>query len=303
MVKVDIITGFLGAGKTTLLNKLLGECWQGERPVVIENEFGNVSIDTALIARPDLQVKTIASGCICCTLKVGFVQGVMEVVQAYHPTRIVVEPTGLADLEDLLAACALAAERVPLVVNSLITVVNAKTLPALLSAGGSFFRRQIAEARIVVLSRIQECTPEQRKSAETLIRDRNPHCPIVAEEWSALDSLALTAAAEEAAVHDAARQECHVHHYHHHDAEAFTALPFYPCRRFAQEELQMLLQRLGDGSLGRVFRAKGFLTLTDGTRVLAEYTYGQSAQTVTTSPVSDRFVVIGQNLAESALRS
>ncbi len=139
MIAVDIITGFLGAGKTTLINKLLAEAYAGELPVIIENEFGNVGIDDSLIENPEIQVRLLASGCICCTLISGFVEGLAEVAEKYHPTRIIVEPTGLADPDDVLAACTEAAKRAPLAVRTLITVANADNIIPLLAVGGELF--------------------------------------------------------------------------------------------------------------------------------------------------------------------
>lgn len=314
MVKLDIITGFLGAGKTTLINKLLRECWQEERPVLIENEFGDVPIDTALIADPDIQIKLLASGCICCSLKGSFVQGITQVVETYHPQRILIEPTGLADLEDVLSACAQAAEQVPLEVNSVITVVNGENLLPLLDVGGPFFRRQVEHARFALVSCAQLCTSEDLREVRDKIREINPQCPILAEDWEKLDGLAITAAAEEATARYARTHgqgdaqfpptpepHDHDHHHSHSDADAFTALPFFPRRRFSEAELVALLSGLEDAALGQVFRAKGFLTLESGARVLAEYVYGKSSRLPTGYTGRDRFVVIGRGLDAQAL--
>ncbi len=315
MVKLDIVTGFLGAGKTTLINKLLRECWQEERPVLIENEFGDVPIDTALIADPDIQVKLLASGCICCSLKGSFVQGITQVVETYRPGRILIEPTGLADLEDVLAACAQAAEQVPLEVNSVITVVSGENLLPLLDVGGPFFRRQIQEARFALVSCAQLCTPEELQEVRDTVRALNPDCPILAEDWEKLDGLTITAAAEEAAAqyaraHGQAKElpvspHAHDHHDHHdhphYDAEAFTALPFFPRRRFSEEALDGLLSGLESAALGQIFRAKGFLTMENGARVLAEYVYGRGSRVPSGYTGRDRFVVIGRDLDREAL--
>ena len=319
MVKLDIITGFLGAGKTTLINKLLKECWQEERPVLIENEFGDVPIDTALIADPDIQVKLLASGCICCSLKGSFVQGITQIVETYHPKRILIEPTGLADLEEVLSACVQASEQVPLEINSVITVISGENLLPLLEVSGPFFQRQIQEARFALVSCAQLCTAEELREVWDTVRKLNPSCPILAEDWEKLDGLTITAAAEEAAARyaqahapaeEAARsdpaphaQHHHAHDHPHHDAEAFTAVPFFPRRRFSEEELTILLTGLGNAALGQVFRAKGFLTLESGERVLAEYVYGRSSRVPTGYTGRDRFVVIGRNLDTEALKA
>ena len=315
MSKLNIITGFLGAGKTTLINKLLAECWRGERPVLIENEFGDVPIDSELIDDADIQVKTLASGCICCTLKTGFVDGITEVVRRFAPERILIEPTGLADLEDVLSACREAARSVPLTLDSVITVVSAENLLPLLAVGGEFFPRQIQEARFVLVSRSQLCSGEELSEVVSAVRELNPGCPIMSGDWAQLDSLTITAAAEEALalhwhehVHDHGlcghhdHEHEHCHHHHHGDAEEFAALPFFPARRFASSEIEALLDALSDPALGEIFRAKGFLTLDSGERVLAEYVYGSGSFAPRACTGDDRFVVIGRNLDGAALR-
>lgn len=316
MSRLNIITGFLGAGKTTLINKLLAECWRGERPVLIENEFGDVPIDSELIDDADIQVKTLASGCICCTLKTGFVDGITEVVRRFAPERILIEPTGLADLEDVLSACREAAQSVPLTLDSIITVVSSENLLPLLAVGGEFFPRQIQEARFVLVSRSQLCSSEELSEVVSAVRNLNPGCPIMSGDWAQLDSLAITTAAEEAlAMHEHDhKHECHhdhehhdhehcCHHHHHHgDAEEFTALPFFPARRWSASGVEALLDALKDPALGEVFRAKGFLTLDSGERVLAEYVYGSGSFAPRACTGGDRFVVIGRNLDRAALR-
>jgi G3E family GTPase len=339
--RLNIITGFLGAGKTTLINKLLAECWRGERPVLIENEFGDVPIDSELINDADIQVKTLASGCICCTLKTSFVDGIIEVVRRFAPERILIEPTGLADLEDVLSACREAAHSVPLTLDSIITVVSSENLLPLLAVGGEFFPRQIQEARFVLVSRSQLCSGEELSEVVSAVRNLNPVCPIMSGDWAQLDSLAITTAAEEAlAMHEHDhKHECHhdhdyhdhehhdhehhdhehhdhehhdhehhdhehcCHHHHHHgDAEEFTALPFFPARRWSASGVETLLDALKDPALGEIFRAKGFLTLDSGERVLAEYVYGSGSFAPRACTGGDRFVVIGRNLDRAALR-
>ena len=324
MVKLDIVAGFLGAGKTTLINKLLAECWQADRPVLIENEFGDVPIDLDLIADPEIQVKSLASGCICCSLKNNFIQGITQVVERYQPRRILIEPTGLADLEDVLAACALASEQVALEINSVITVVSAENLLPLLDVGGAFFRRQIQEARFVLISCAQLCAPEELQEAMDAVRKINPHCPILSESWDKLDGLAITTAAEEATAQyvlshaDTIQQRGDTQapppgpshgceqgdacsHHHHGTAADFTSLTVSPQRQFTPAEVDDLLGRLKSPAFGQVLRAKGFLTLRDGRRILAEYVYGRGTQIPSVYKSADRFVIIGKDLNVQAL--
>jgi G3E family GTPase len=318
MIAVDIITGFLGAGKTTLINKLLAEAYAGELPAIIENEFGDVGIDDSLIENPEIQVKLLASGCICCTLAGGFVEGLAEVAEKYHPTRIIVEPTGLANPADVLAACEEAAKRVPLAVRALVTVVNAENIVPLLAVGGELFHKQIAEAELIVLSCTQLLSTGEIGEATHVIRELNPLAPILEENWTSLDALALLSLAEEARARKSG-EACpvcgHIHEHHGHEDEnhaghghehghepyGYSSLAFFPERTFSREQAEQLLASLPGGACGDILRAKGFLRAAGGGFYRAEYVYGRGELQDTGYNGRPKFVVIGKDLSEPAI--
>jgi G3E family GTPase len=184
-IRLDIVSGFLGAGKTTLINKLLREAWQGERIAVLENEFGEIGVDGDLLRGHDLAVREITNGCICCALKGDFVEGIKELARDYRPDRIVIEPTGIGKLADIMDACRLAAEETPVSVHTVMTVAQAPLVSAFLEASGEFYREQIADAPVVVVSAAQNLTGDDPPLPQVLseIRKLNPDAVLFAEPW------------------------------------------------------------------------------------------------------------------------
>ncbi|MGE4353590.1 MAG: GTP-binding protein [Oscillospiraceae bacterium] len=315
MIALDIISGFLGAGKTTLINKLLAEAYIGERPVLIENEFGDVGVDDSLIENPEVQVRLLASGCICCTLISGFVQGITEVAQKYHPSRIIVEPTGLANPEAVLTACAEAAKNVPLEVKTLITVANATNVIPLLAVGGELFHQQLAGAEIIVLSCTQLLSRQELADVKLAIRELNPHSLILDQDWKELDALSLLSLAEEARArktgkagpagvphHSQAHDDHHGHHHdHEHSTDGYVSMAFFPERTFSEKQAQALLAALSNGDYGDILRAKGFLCKPGGGFSRVEYVYGRGELLGITYNGQPKFVVIGKAMNEEKL--
>ena len=324
MIAVDIITGFLGAGKTTLINKLLAEAYAGERPVIIENEFGSVGIDDSLIENPEIQVRLLSSGCICCTLTSSFLDGIAEVAEKYHPTCIIVEPTGLANPSDLLAICTEAARRAPIKVRTLITVANADNIIPLLAVGGNLFHKQIAEAEIIVLSCTQLLGADEIEDAKRAIRELNPNALLIEEDWKTLDALTLLSLAEEARARKSGEvcpicghtYEHHGHEYeggghdheheghaheHSHGTDGYSSSVFFPERTFTAQQAEQLLTSLLDGACGDIMRAKGFLRKSGGGFYRAEYVYGRSELRDIGYDGQPKFVVIGKDLNEPAI--
>ncbi|MDR1586263.1 MAG: GTP-binding protein [Treponema sp.] len=190
-IKLEIISGFLGAGKTTLINKLLREAWRGEKTAVLENEFGEIGVDGDLLRGYDLTVREITNGCICCTLKGDFVEGIKELARDYRPERIVIEPTGIGKLVDIMEACRLAAEDAPVLVHTIMTVVQAPLVSAFLAVSGEFYQEQIKNAPVIVLSAAQDLGGDDPSLPHILrkIRELNLGAVIFAEPWDALDGL------------------------------------------------------------------------------------------------------------------
>jgi len=304
MVKIDIVAGFLGAGKTTLINELLTGAYTGEKPVLIENEFGTVSIDESLIVDPEIQVRVLSSGCICCTLKGDFVEGIVDVVTRYAPSHIVIEPSGLAEPMDIISACNEAAETVPVRLNAFITVANAENLQALLTIGGDLFHRQIAGATLLVVNRTNLPEPEKLKMTFEEIRRLNPDCLILSDSEKPFDALSVYAFAEEAMdrLHHCEHHCCNGLHEHTPSFEGISSLAFAPEKAFSPGELNDLFAAFSDSDHSRIFRAKGFLKNEIGGFTHVEYVYGRGECFASDYVGPPKFVVIGTDPDESFLR-
>lgn len=229
MTKIDIISGFLGAGKTTFIKKMIDEVFQGEKIVLIENEFGEVGIDGGFLKDAGIQITEMNSGCICCSLVGDFGKNLNEVITKYHPDRILIEPSGVGKLSDVMKSVIDIEKEQDVKLNGLITVVNATKASKQMKAFGEFFNNQIEYATTVVLSRTQNATPEQLELCVKQIQDLNAKAAIITTPWDDIkgeqilkvmegqDSLEMKLMAEE---HAKAEAEEHEHEHHHdHDHE------------------------------------------------------------------------------------
>ncbi|WP_170291660.1 CobW family GTP-binding protein [Heliobacterium mobile] len=183
-VKVDIISGFLGAGKTTLISKLLRESFSGEKVVLIENEYGEVGIDGPLFREKSVEVWEINSGCICCSLVGNFIEAVLEVVKTYKPNRIIIEPTGLAKLSDVIKACQKAiAQNNVLALNMVATVVDVLNHPSYLEEFGDFYQDQIVNAQTIILSKTQDSDRDRVDKVINSVYGLNPQASLISTDW------------------------------------------------------------------------------------------------------------------------
>lgn len=318
-IDIDIVTGFLGAGKTTLINKFLAEGLGTDDTALIENEFGDVPIDDDIVEGGPIQVTTMSTGCICCTLKGDFITNITNIVETYHPSRIIIEPTGLANLADLIGIVRQVNETIPLHLNSVITVVGAENLLPLLAIGGDFFKEQLEQARFIVFSCVQMTDKDSLQDAlDAVMELKQEMTPVIVQDWAKLDAFEIMALAEEAQAvfgdgvgervepaHPVGREREHDHHDHEHTRAhgntGCTSSAFFPTREFSEGDLETLMAKLDDGSLGVVMRAKGFLPRSDGTRVLLEHVYGRATVRESSYAGPAKFVVIGRDLDEAAL--
>ena len=226
MTKIDIISGFLGAGKTTFIKKMIDEVFKGEKIVLIENEFGEVGIDGGFLKDAGIQITEMNSGCICCSLVGDFGKNLHEVIDKYHPDRILIEPSGVGKLSDVMKSVIDIEKEEDVKLNGLVTVVNALKASKQMKAFGEFFNNQIEYATVVVLSRSQNATPEQLELCVKQIQSLNPKAAIITTAWDAIkgeqilkviegaDSLEMKLMAEQHAKEEA---EEHEHEHHHHD--------------------------------------------------------------------------------------
>lgn len=236
MTKVDIFSGFLGAGKTTLIKKLIAEAYQGQKLVLIENEFGEIGIDGGFMAEAGIQVNELNSGCICCSLVGDFAEALTQVVEQFHPDRILIEPSGVGKLSDIIRAVT---QVEGMEVNSATAIADASKAKMYMKNFGEFYDDQIKHAGAIVLSRTGGLAPEKLETAVALLRERNPEAVIITTPWEELRGEQILEAIERTDTlaheleelantpyeehshhyHDDEDKEEYGHHHHHHDGE------------------------------------------------------------------------------------
>ena len=230
MTKIDIFSGFLGAGKTTLIKKLIAEAYQGEKLVLIENEFGEIGIDGAFMQDAGIQVNEMNSGCICCSLVGDFGRALKKVLSEYAPDRILIEPSGVGKLSDVIGAV----ERIDshdIQLNAFTTVVDAKKAKVYMKNFGEFFNNQVESANAIILSRTQDVNETKLSEVLALLREHNPNAVIITTPWTELSGKTILSAMERKDTLEAALKELtemarkeeeeeeHEHHHHHHHHE------------------------------------------------------------------------------------
>ena len=234
MTKIDIVSGFLGAGKTTFIKKMLEEVFQGQKVVLIENEFGEVGIDGGFLKDAGIEITEMNSGCICCSLVGDFGKNLNEVIEKFHPDRILIEPSGVGKLSDVMKSVMDVEKTHDVALNGLITVVNATKASKQMKAFGEFFNNQIEYATTIVLSRSQNATPQQLELCVKQMQKLNSKAAIITTPWDQIsgaamlnviegqDSLAMKLMAEEHAKHEHHHDhEDHEHEHHDHDHELY----------------------------------------------------------------------------------
>lgn len=227
MTKIDIVSGFLGAGKTTLIKKLLNEALKDSKVVLIENEFGEIGIDGGFLKDAGIEIKEMNSGCICCSLVGDFGTSLKEVMKTYQPERILIEPSGVGKLSDVMKAVQDVIDEHEVVLNSAVAVVDASKCKMYIKNFGEFFINQIEHAGTIILSRTGNISEDKLKKAVELIREHNTKATIITTPWDALDGKDILATIEGAADLEAElmaelkeqREHEHEHHHHDHDGE------------------------------------------------------------------------------------
>ncbi len=234
VTKIDIFSGFLGAGKTTLIKKLIKEAFQGEKIVLIENEFGEIGIDGGFMREAGIQVNELNSGCICCSLVGDFREALKKVVETYHPDRILIEPSGVGKLSDVTRAVEGVGETLPVSLNSFVTVADVNKVKMYMKNFGEFYDDQISHASCIILSRTGSADEKKVAAAVALIQEKTPPATIVTTDWNELtgaqivsvmdgkrDLVAelLSEAQASNAAHADEDEEEHHHHHHDHDED------------------------------------------------------------------------------------
>lgn len=332
MIKIDIISGFLGAGKTTFIKKMLDEVYQGEKIALIENEFGEVGIDGGFLKDSGVNITEMNSGCICCSLVGDFGKNLNEVITQYHPDRILIEPSGVGKLSDVMKSVIDLEKEQDVMLNALVTVVNAKKASKQMKAFGEFFNNQIEFATTIVLSRTQNTTAEQLELCVKQMQKLNQKAAVVTTPWDEIsgeqllkviegqDSLEAKVLAEEAHEKDAKEHGHHGHeheehehhghehgehgrHHHHHADEVFTSWGMETPHKFSKAEIETALEAFAKGnSYGEILRAKGMVENKDGGWIYFDMTPGEYEIREGDPDYTGRLCVIGTNIEESKLK-
>jgi len=288
MTKINIISGFLGAGKTTFIKRLIGEVFQGEKMVLIENEFGEIGVDGGFLQDAGIEITEMNSGCICCSLVGDFTKALKETVKTYSPDRIIIEPSGVGKLSDVIAAVN-NTEDENIVVDACITVVDCTKCKMYRKNFGEFYEDQILYSNCVLLSRTDKASEEKIEQAVGILRDINKDANIITTHLELLSKENILEAFRkgemekellEEALHAHEEHEhhhhhhdhdeecdcgCHEHHghHHHHADEAFTSWGFETVRKYSKEEIESILSALDSGDYGVILRAKGMVDSAD----------------------------------------
>lgn len=314
--KVDIISGFLGAGKTTLIKKMLEEKLHTEKVVIIENEFGEVGIDGSVLKNSGIEVREINSGCICCTLVGDFTRAIQEVIMKYTPDRIIIEPSGVGKLSDVIKACDTPKLQEILTLNMLIAVVDALKYQMYKLNFGEFFENQINHAKTIILSRSQKVENKKLEAIAASIRESNPSANIITTPWEALPSEHIISVAEQDTSvslvhqltdthvhHKECKCGCHHEHSHNHSAsEVFDVWGIETPKIFEEKELNTKLKALENEKLfGAILRAKGILQLAQNKWVQFDYVPGEFDIKNTNANYTGSLCIIGKNLKKDEL--
>ena len=317
MTKVDIFSGFLGAGKTTLIKKLISEAYCGQKIVLIENEFGEIGIDGGFMEDAGIQVNELNSGCICCSLVGDFTVALAKVIEEYAPDRILIEPSGVGKLSDIIKAVSAVDG---LSIASATVVCDGARCKMYMKNFGEFYNDQVSNAAAIVLSRTQNLSDDKISAAVELLREKNPDAVIITTPWDKLSGEQILEAIEGCDTLDKQLEEmehhhhhheqechdpdcdCHQHHHHHAD-EVFASWGMETAAKFSEEGIRSILAQLENAEeYGVILRAKGIVDSTDGQWIHFDYVPGDADIRRGGAGIIGRFCVIGSGINESALK-
>ncbi len=330
--KIDIVSGFLGAGKTTLIKKLLKEALAGTQVVLIENEFGEIGIDGGFLKESGIKIREMNAGCICCSLVGDFGKSLKEVMEQYHPDRILIEPSGVGKLSDVCRAVNNAAVGTDMEMNSAVAVVDATKAKMYIRNFGEFFLNQIENAGTILLTRTDKASKEQIDEAVKLLREHNSKATIITTPLAELDGKVVLDTIEgnndlqkemlEEVLAEKEEEDEHHHHHHHHEGsgetadengvrhhhsehdadEVFGSWGMETPAKFTKERIEKCLEALGDSDkYGVVLRAKGMVPAEDGTWIHFDYVPEETNVRSGSADVTGKICVIGANLNDDSL--
>ena len=336
MTNIDIFSGFLGAGKTTLIKKLIKESFAGQKVVLIENEFGEIGIDGGFLKESGIQINELNAGCICCSLVGDFRAALQQVVEQYHPDRIVIEPSGVGKLSDVTRAVEGVAEHLDVQLSSFVTVADVNKVKMYMKNFGEFYDDQISHASCIILSRTQTASEEKIAAAVAMLREKNPTATIVTTAWDSLtgeqilkamsskddfkaELIAMAAKANEKHAEEDEEEEhehhhhhydengvcsCGHHHHHHHDHDAdevFTSWGVETAKKFSKADIEHALTELDGGKYGMILRSKGIVDGGADGWLEFDYVPGEWEVRQRGADVGGKLVVIGSKLDEKAI--
>ena len=335
MVKINVISGFLGAGKTTLIRKLLTGRLRDEKVVLLENEYGEIGIDGGFMKDVGITVTELNAGCICCTLAGDFQGAIDQLIDTYHPDRILIEPTGVGKLSEILSAVEKAKQRHPdIEIGGSATVVDAGKCRMYMKNFGEFFLDQVKSASTVIFSRTQLLSADRVEKSRALISEAHPDARVITTPWDDMTPDFMLDVIENGSPiffpaiededededehdhhehhdhdhdeHDHHDHDHHHHHHHHegeHDAdEVFATIGVETARRYEKDEIRELLGRLSDEEeYGRILRAKGILQNAAGEWFQFDYVPGEIDMRDGTADYTGRLCVIGADVDEKAV--
>ena len=319
MTKIDIISGFLGAGKTTFIKKMIDEVFKGEKIVLIENEFGEVGIDGGFLKDAGIEITEMNSGCICCSLVGDFGKNLNEVIEKFHPDRILIEPSGVGKLSDVMKSVMDIEKEQDVKLNGLVTVVNALKASKQMKAFGEFFNNQIEYATTVVLSRTQKASEAQLELCVKQIQELNAKAAIITTPWDEIKGEQILKVIEgqdtmeaellaEAHHHEHGENctcGCHDHdheHGHHHADDVFTSWGRETPHKYTKEGIEDILKKFCDTEeYGTILRAKGMVPAEDGTWIYFDMVPGEYEIREGEPDYTGRLCVIGTDIEEHQL--
>ena len=314
MTKVDIISGFLGAGKTTFIKQMIDQVFAGQKLVLIENEFGEIGIDGGFLKDAGIEITEMNSGCICCTLVGDFSVALKKVLDEYHPDRVLIEPSGVGKLSDIVRAVEDVKTDAPIEIEGRITVVDGKKAKMYMKNFGEFYKDQVASASTIVISRTQEMSGDKIEECVALLREENKEAAIITTPWEQLGEESIHRALEHRTGMEDLMEDSHDHHDHHdhcgcghdhdhhHADEIFTSWGRETAHQYTEGELEQILKALSEGeAYGTVLRAKGIIPVEGGLWKQFDLVPGEYEVREGQPDYTGRLCVIGTDLKEEEL--
>ena len=332
MTKIDILSGFLGAGKTTLIKKLIEDALSGQKLMIIENEFGQIGIDGGFLKDTGIEITEMNSGCICCSLVGDFGSALKDAISKYNPDRIIIEPSGVGKLSDVIKAVEKVKDEVDIELNSYSAVVDAMKCKMYMKNFGEFFNNQIENANTIILSRSQKCSQEKLEEVVNLIKEHNKNSVVITTPCDEISGKQILAAMEEKnSLEEELMKEAHEHKHHHHDEDCccghdhdhehhhdhdgkcscghdhdhehhhaddvFTSWGTETPKKYSKEDLNEILNKLsGSEEYGIILRAKGMVPDAEGNWFNFDLVPGEFEIREGEADYTGRLCVIGTNL-------